>query len=94
MKRALIVNHAGLYWPTAMVRAVQYDPHFRRSPDWTAAFTTRRSEALLRFELSRSRPLRLALKPFRRVLPFCARVWERRQEDVIVDLARSAVPIR
>lgn len=89
VKRALIVNEAGLYWPSGMVRALQYEPFFRNNPDWETKFTTRHSEFLTRLTLDRRLPVRLARRPFRRPLAKYTMWWDRRQEEQILALAAN-----
>src|SRR6516162_8691023 len=84
-KSTLIVNEAGLYWPSGMVRAMQYNPFFKNSLKWQATFTTRHSEFLTRLALDRDGlTSRLVRKLCRRVLPVYVTWWNRKQEDEIV----------
>jgi glycosyltransferase involved in cell wall biosynthesis len=84
VKRALIVNHAGLYYPSGMVRAMQYEPFFRNSSDWKATFTTRNSEILTKLFMDRRLPVRAARKFFRRPLARLNYVSQRRLEENIL----------
>ena len=88
-KSALIVNNSGLYWPSGMVRAMQYEPFFRSSPEWEATFSTRHSEFLTRLTLDRRLPVRIARRMFRRHLARYTTLWEEQQEDKLVAEAEN-----
>jgi glycosyltransferase involved in cell wall biosynthesis len=85
LNRALIVNHCGMLWPSAMVRALQFKPLFANSSSWRAEYTSRRSEFLERgFHDQLRFQWRLFFKAFNRPLRTYSKYWHRRREDEIV----------
>lgn len=84
-KRALIVLNCGLSVPSATVRALQYQPHFDRSPEWSAEFVSRKSERWTYWANRTHQPGVPGVVPLvHRPLARGAAAWERRQEDAIV----------
>ncbi len=89
-KRALVVTDCGLYWPSGMVRALQFEPLFRESTVWTAEYTTRHSEPLTHLLAPLAVPGRLrrtVVGAFRRPLTAYSTRWDSRREDEIVERA-------
>jgi len=72
-----------------MVRALQYEPLFKVTPDWQAAFTTRQSEFLSRFLGDSRLAVRIVRRPFRHLLAEYSKGWDRRREDEIVERAKK-----
>jgi glycosyltransferase involved in cell wall biosynthesis len=87
MKRALIVNDCGLFFPSGMVRALQFQPLFGCSESWQAAFTSRHSESLTRFAYDRRLWAKAIRKGFRYPLKAYTSWWEQKREDEIVTRA-------
>jgi glycosyltransferase involved in cell wall biosynthesis len=72
-----------------MVRALQFEPRFKVSPDWQAAFMTRHSELLTRFLGDSRLAVRIARRPFRHILRKYNKRWELRREDEIIERAKK-----
>ncbi len=89
MKRVLIVNDCGLFWPSGMVRAMQYKPNFETSLEWQAEFTSRHSELITRLNYEQRLWARILLKPFRSLIAKYNYEWEKKQEDKIVQMANN-----
>jgi glycosyltransferase involved in cell wall biosynthesis len=87
-KRVLIVNHCGLLLPSGTVRAMQYKELFDRSPAWSAKYTSRKSELLVRILHNPERVRwQIFSAMFHRVLDPYSRRWHARREDEIVERA-------
>jgi len=84
-KRALIILNCGLQIPSAMVRAMQYQPLFEQSTAWNAEFVSRLSQKLLRWLARTNKPRIPLLVPLVH-RPFSAYVarWEQRHEEELV----------
>ena len=84
-----MVTHCGLAWPSGMVRAMQYEPFFRRSPHWQATFTARQSGFLAKLAWDRRLPSRIVRRAFPQPLAAVSQFWQRKQEKEILASAST-----
>jgi glycosyltransferase involved in cell wall biosynthesis len=89
-RRVLIVTDAGLFWPSGMIRVMQFKPLFDSSLTWRAEYASRHPESLYRLFSRRYGGLRrVFLNIARPMLERIERRWTEYNEDRIVRDATS-----